>query len=89
MSENTMLAKLELKIKAEQEITYPMASLFHGVLIEMLPEEYAEYLHLSQLHPYTQHLEFREGMWYWVICTLNDEATKIIILDYASGKIQN
>lgn len=42
-----MLAKLELKLKAEQEITYPMASLFHGALIEMLPEEYAEYLHLS------------------------------------------
>lgn len=36
-----MLAKLELKLKAEQEITYPMASLFHGALIEMLPEEYA------------------------------------------------
>lgn len=53
-----MLAKLELKLKAEQEITYPMASLFHGALIEMLPEEYAEYLHLSQLHPYTQHLEY-------------------------------
>lgn len=43
-----MLAKLELKLKAEQEITYPMASLFHGALIEMLPEEYAEYLHLSR-----------------------------------------
>ena len=31
-----MLAKLELKLKAEQEITYPMASLFHGALMKSL-----------------------------------------------------
>lgn len=63
-----MLAKLELKLKAEQEITYPMASLFHGALIEMLPEEYAEYLHLSQLHPYTA---FRISRWNLVLGDLH------------------
>ena len=30
---------------------------------------------------YTQHLEFREGEWYWIICCLNKEAIKIIIQD--------
>ena len=36
-----MLAKLELKLKCEKELTYQMSSLFHGALMELLPEEYA------------------------------------------------
>ncbi len=76
-----MLAKLELKLKCEKELTYQMSSLFHGALMELLPEEYADYLHISSLHPYAQHLECREGNWYWVITGLNKEAVKIIIQD--------
>ncbi len=56
-----MLARLELRLKSAGEIVYQMSSLFHGALMELLPEAYADYLHVSQLHPYTQHLEFREG----------------------------
>lgn len=74
-----MLARLELKLKCKEELNYQMSSLFHGVLMELLPGEYVEYLHLSQLHPYTQHLEYREGSWYWIICCLNEEATRTII----------
>lgn len=33
-----MLAKLELKLKCEKELTYQMSSLFHGALMELLPE---------------------------------------------------
>lgn len=76
-----MLAKLELKLKCEKELTYQMSSLFHGALMELLPEKYADYLHISSLHPYAQHLERREGNWYWVITGLNKEAVKIIIQD--------
>lgn len=74
-----MLAKLELKLKCEEEVNYQMSTLFHGVLMELLEEEYVEYLHLSQLHPYTQHLEYRQGVWYWVVCGLNTEAVQKII----------
>lgn len=76
-----MLGKLELKIKAQEKLGYQMSSLFHGALMELLPADYADYMHVSQLHPYTQHLEYREGEWYWVICCLNKEAVKIIIQD--------
>ena len=76
-----MLARLEMKLKCEEELNYQMSSLFHGVLMELLPKEYADYLHLSQLHPYTQHLEYRENNWYWVVCCLNKETTKRIIQD--------
>jgi CRISPR-associated endoribonuclease Cas6 len=71
-----MLAKLELKLKCEKELTYQMSSLFHGALMELLPEKYADYLHISSLHPYAQHLECREGNWCWVITGLNKEAGK-------------
>lgn len=74
-----MLARLEMKLKCEEELNYQMSSLFHGVLMELLPKEYADYLHLSQLHPYTQHLEYKEKNWYWVVCCLNKETTKTII----------
>ena len=88
-----MLGKLELKIKAQEKLGYQMSSLFHGALMELLPADYADYMHVSQLHPYTQHLEYREGEWYWVICCLNKEAVKIIIQDtlwnITSIKIKN
>ena len=76
-----MLGKLELKLRCAEEINYQMASLFHGVLMELIPSEYADYLHLSQLHPYSQHLEYRDETWYWIICGLNKEAVQTIIVD--------
>ena len=76
-----MVARLELKLKCREALSYQMASLFHGVLMELLPEEYADELHYSQLHPYTQHLECREDVWYWVVCALNEQAVKTILKD--------
>lgn len=74
-----MLARLEMQLRSEEAITYQMATLFHGALMELLPTEYADYLHISQLHPYTQHLEYKDNTWYWVVCCLNKEAVQIII----------
>ena len=76
-----MLAKLELKLKSTEEIVYQMSSLFHGALMEVLSGDYAEYLHISQLHPFTQHLELKNGAWYWVVCALNKEAVQKVIQD--------
>lgn len=76
-----MLAKLEMKLKCAQELSCQMASLFHGALMELLPLDYAEALHQSQLHPYTQHLEFKNQSWYWIVSCLNREAVKGIICD--------
>lgn len=77
--ENTMLARLEMKLEKADGISYQMSSAFHGALMELFPKEYGEKLHLSKLHPYTQHLEFREGDWYWIVTALNEEAADQII----------
>lgn len=80
-----MLAKIELKLKCEEELSYQMSSLFHGALMELLPGEYAETMHLSQLHPYAQHLEFRQDNWFWIVCCLNKDAAQVIIHDTLWG----
>ena len=50
-----MLARLDMKLNVSQyEISYQMSSTFHGVLMELLPEEYAAELHASRRHPYAQ-----------------------------------
>lgn len=72
---------LEMKLNCEEKLNYNMSSLFHGALMEKLPTEYVNFLHISQLHPYTQHLESRDGIWYWVLSALDEEAERIIIKD--------
>ncbi len=74
-----MFAKLELKLTGESEISYQMASAFHGALMELLPQEYGGKLHESRLHPYTQHLERRPDGWYWIVTALEDKAADLIL----------
>lgn len=69
-----MLARLEMKLSHYEGMSYHMSSLFHGALMELISPYYADELHMSQLHPYTQHLERRGNDWYWVVTTLNEEA---------------
>lgn len=75
-----MVARLEMRLGKREDISYQMSSLFHGVLMELLPEEYAEQLHISKLHPYTQHLELRTGEWFWIVTALNEESIQKIIV---------
>ena len=74
-----MLAKLEMKLSKTENMSYHMASAFHGALMEIISDEYAEELHFSRLHPYTQHLERRGEDWYWVVTALNERACDELI----------
>lgn len=73
------LTKNEYLLEASVPIRPQMSSLFHGVLMENIPSEYADYVHYSQLHPYTQHLEINRDCTKWVITCLNDQAKAYII----------
>lgn len=81
-----MVARLEIKLAAKEPLSNQMASVFQGVLMELLPEKYAAYLHESSLHPYSQHLEMKDKCWYWVINCLNQEATEIILMNVLMKK---
>ena len=74
-----MLARLEMKLSHYENMSYQMASSFHGALMEIIPTDYADELHISRLHPYTQHLERRGDEWYWIVTALNEEACDKLI----------
>lgn len=76
-----MLTKIEFAIQDDEKIKFSnnKASLFQGVLMEYLDFDYGEKMHLSELKPYSQHLEFKEGKWVWVISTLSLESKENII----------
>ena len=82
-----MLAEFKMKLDTDQELSVQKSSLFHGALMELLTPEYTDYLHESRLHPYAQHLERKDGEWYWVVSTLNTEAKEQII-DHTLAELQ-
>lgn len=73
------LTKYEYTLDTSAPVRPQMSSLFHGVLMENIPSEYADYVHYSQLHPYTQHLEINKECTKWVVTCLNDQAREYII----------
>ncbi len=74
-----MPAQLIMKLESSGALNHRMSSLFHGVLMELIPEEYAEILHQSRLHPYSQYLKMQNKEWYWIVNALNQEAEDIIL----------
>ena len=79
--ENTMLAKLEIKLKieGEQKLNYNMSSIMQGLLMEKLQTEYVEKLHIEGLHPYQQFLHINKDDYSWNIHTVTKEAEDNII----------
>lgn len=68
-----MIAKIDMKLDAAtDDISYQMASTFHGALMDLLPDDYATELHISKRHPYTQHIERQGKEWHWIITALNE-----------------
>jgi CRISPR-associated endoribonuclease Cas6 len=47
--------------------------------MELISQEYAGYLHNSQLHPFTQHLEKREKEWHWIVCCMDETAVQYMM----------
>ncbi len=73
-----MLAELRLELKSEGTVGYLQSSLFHGVLMESIDKDYAEVIHATGLHPYSQFVSGKNGL-IWTIRTLNKDAYKGII----------
>ena len=84
-----MFFQTDIELQAGFEINLNMSSLFQGAVMERVRdsghEDYGDSLHESELHPYTQHLELRDGVWHWVLTFLDDESHEIIWKDSLSG----
>lgn len=78
-----MLATLQIEFENNDEkIKYSHGSLFHGLLMEYLEPEYADFLHNQTLNPYSQYVFFdkEKNNYVWRISTLTKNA-KINIID--------
>ncbi len=78
-----MLATLKILFspKNNVKLNYNVASLLHGVIMEIVDSSYGEYLHESNLKPFTQYITIANDLnkYIWTINTLNLEAYQKII----------
>lgn len=86
-----MPAKLlmELNNKTQERLTVQKASLFHGVMMELIDHEYASVLHDNSMRPYTQTIFKKDGKYYWQITTMTDEAKEKILIPILSGSLRS
>jgi len=78
-----MIATLKMSINPKNNkcLNYNVASLLHGVIMEMLDPAYCNFLHKSSLKPFTQYIiKAKDSNKYiWTINTLNLQAYEKII----------
>lgn len=78
-----MMYSLKMRLKADKKLERSdyLGPVLHGALMEMLPEEYVEQLHISATHPFSQFVEidFKSDEIVWHISVLNQTAREQII----------
>lgn len=79
-----MLAQLKMEFD-NNLINYRMTSNLQGVIFENIDSEYAEELHKSQLHPYSQCVYKEKDKTIWCVRTLTKEAYEQIIVPLLSN----
>lgn len=72
--------RIQLSSKVPLEDYENITSALQGAMMEFISDEYAEFLHTSQMHPYSQsvYIEKDSNTIQWTINTLNDDAKKNI-----------
>ena len=85
-----MLTKIILPFRsaADQRYGYRTASLFHGLLMELLAPDYAAFLHENTLHPFSLSVEQAEGGGTLTVSALTAEAAEQIMPPLRSRKLR-
>lgn len=73
-----MLSELKLELRTEGNLGYLQSSILQSILMDRADKDYAESVHVTGLHPYSQFISSKNGL-FWTIRTLNKEAYKGII----------
>ena len=75
-----VITKLTIKLKPDKELPLnsTFGSLFQGVIMEKTDHEYADYLHQSALHPYSQFIKPDGDCLIWTVNALNRTAAEKI-----------
>ena len=76
-----MLTQITIPFESREKIRYTShaASLFHGLLMEQLPAEYADVLHENAQRPFSQSILPQEGGGVWKVSLLTaEDAARIV-----------
>lgn len=73
-----MPIRIDMQLSSSEDLNVNMSSLFHGLLIEQLDQcpQLQDQLHISALRSYSQHLEYIDETWHWIISFTDDELFK-------------
>lgn len=80
---------IHLQGKPSAKYSYNMASIFQSALMQAVGPAYAETLHESAMHPYSQYLRVEGEDIYWTVHALNMETSENIISALRSDDFQN
>ncbi|MDO4523076.1 MAG: CRISPR system precrRNA processing endoribonuclease RAMP protein Cas6 [Eubacteriales bacterium] len=77
-----MLTRLEIQLKVDgiNKIPNQKAVLLQSILLGKASQSFAEKMHISGLHPYSQAVGYENGRNIWKIHTLNDESYNELIV---------
>ena len=70
--------KVELDGEIDKSRNDLLGSLFQGFIMENIDTDYADTLHVSTLHPYSQYVTMKDDRIIWTLNTLNTEAKEKI-----------
>lgn len=76
-----MITRIVIKFKYDVDVrpNSTLATLFQGVLMECITDDFADKMHISSIHPYSQFISSCDGCVLWTVTALNIEARKNII----------
>jgi len=85
------LTKITLKLTefSGERPSFSMSSLFQGVLMEQTDSSFAEKMHVTGLHPYSQYLQFQGNQVIWTVNALNREAKEHLISKLEADDFQS
>ena len=70
---------IELENNKEIPYNYSLSTAFQGYLMDLIDEGFADKMHSSGYHPYSQFVMIVDGKLRWVINVLDEEAEKFIV----------
>ena len=79
--EEIMPGRLVIELENNKEIpfNYSLSTAFQGYLMELIDEKFAEKMHSSGYHPYSQFVTVSDGKIKWTVNVLDKEAEMYIV----------
>lgn len=86
-----MIAKAEIILKNNDNLNlnYHCGSIFHGYIMDIVDYDYANFLHSSNLKPFSQNITKKDNQIIWTINTLNEESFEKILVPLLKDNIQS